>query len=67
MMIFLMKPKYYIPVKGEYRLLHMNSEIALEMGYSPSKILILDNGQVATFEMVIEILFDGTRTSRYHD
>ena len=50
MMIFLMKPKYYIPVKGEYRLLHMNSEIALEMGYSPSKILILDNGQVATFE-----------------
>lgn len=50
MMIFLMKPKYYIPIKGEYRLLHMNSEIALEMGYSPSKILILDNGQVATLE-----------------
>lgn len=50
MMIFLMKPKYYIPIKGEYRLLHMNSEIALEMGYSPSQILILDNGQVATFE-----------------
>lgn len=30
MMIFLTKPKYYIPIKGEYRLLHMNSQIAVE-------------------------------------
>ncbi len=50
LMIFLMKPKYYIPIKGEYRLLHMNAEIALNQGYSPSNILILDNGQVATFK-----------------
>lgn len=50
MMLFLMKAKYYIPVKGEYRHLYMNSEIALEMGYKPSQIILLDNGQVATFE-----------------
>lgn len=50
MMIFLTKPKYYIPVKGEYRHLYMNSQIATEMGYSPSQIILLDNGQVATFE-----------------
>ncbi len=50
MMIFLTKPKYYIPVKGEYHLLFMNSQIAVEMGYDPSRIIILDNGQVATFE-----------------
>lgn len=50
MMIFLTKPKYYIPVKGEYRHLYMNSQIAMEMGYSPSQIILLDNGQVATFE-----------------
>lgn len=50
MMLFLMKPIYYIPVKGEYRHLYMNSEIALEMGYKPSQIILLDNGQVATFE-----------------
>lgn len=43
MMIFLTKPKYYIPIKGEYRLLHMNSQIAVEMGYDPSRIIILDN------------------------
>ena len=28
----------------------MNSQIAVEMGYDPSRIIILDNGQVATFE-----------------
>lgn len=50
MMIFLMKPKYYIPIKGEYRLLHMNAQIALGMRYSPNNIILLDNGQVATFE-----------------
>ncbi|MDD7280529.1 MAG: ribonuclease J [Erysipelotrichaceae bacterium] len=50
MMIFATRPKYYIPVKGEYRKLIMNANVALEMEMSPSQIIILDNGQVATFE-----------------
>ncbi|MBP3853718.1 MAG: ribonuclease J [Erysipelotrichaceae bacterium] len=49
MMLFLLRPKYYIPVKGEYRLLHANAQVALDMGYNANHILILDNGQVATF------------------
>lgn len=50
MMIYLFKPKYYIPIKGEYRHLYMNAELAVGMGYTPDRILILDNGQIATFE-----------------
>lgn len=50
MMISLMKPKYYIPVKGNYRHLYMNGELAMEVGFKPSNIILLDNGQVATFE-----------------
>ena len=50
MMFFSLGAKYYIPVKGEYRKLIMNSNIAVQMGYNPSQIIILDNGQVATFE-----------------
>lgn len=50
MMIFATRPKYYIPVKGEYRKLVMNANVALDMDFSPSQIVILDNGQVATFE-----------------
>lgn len=47
-MLYLLKPKYYVPVKGEYRQLIANANIALEMGYMADKIIVLDNGQVAT-------------------
>lgn len=50
MMLYLFRPKYYIPVKGEYRHLYVNANLATKMGYGPDKILILDNGQVAQFE-----------------
>lgn len=49
MMIYMMDPKYYIPIKGEYRMLCANAMIAEEMGIPTERILILDNGQVATF------------------
>jgi len=50
MMIYLLKPKYYMPVKGEYRQLIANANIALNMGYTADKIIVMDNGQIATFE-----------------
>lgn len=53
MMLYLFKPKFYIPVKGEYRHLYMNANLATNMGYSPDRILILNNGQVAQFENTI--------------
>ena len=50
MMISLLKPQYYVPVKGEYRQLIANAMIALNMGYDPDKIIVLDNGQIAAIE-----------------
>lgn len=50
MMIFLMNPQYYIPVKGEYRQLISNANIALGMGYPANNIIVLENGQAATIE-----------------
>lgn len=50
MFIYLMRPKYYIPVKGEYRQLISNANIALDMGYSANNIIVMDNGQVAQFD-----------------
>ncbi len=47
MMIYLMRPRYYMPVKGEYRRLIANANIALDMGYNADRIIVLDNGQVA--------------------
>ncbi len=50
MMVYLFKPKYYIPIKGEYRHLIANANIAFDMGIHANKILLLDNGQIAKFE-----------------
>ncbi len=50
MMLYLMKPKYFVPIHGEYRHLIANANIALDMGYYADKIVVLDNGEIATFE-----------------
>ncbi|MBQ1482520.1 MAG: ribonuclease J [Erysipelotrichaceae bacterium] len=50
MMLYLINPKYYLPIKGDYSNLVSNADIAVDMGYTPDKIIILDNGQFATFE-----------------
>ena len=50
MMLYLIRPKYYLPIKGEYSDLVSNADIAVDMGYTPDKIIILDNGQFATLE-----------------
>ena len=50
MMLYLIRPKYYLPIIGEYADLINNADIAVQMGYTPDRIIILDNGQFATFE-----------------
>lgn len=50
MMVYLLRPKYYIPVKGEYRQLIANANIALDMGYKADRIIVMDDGQVAEID-----------------
>lgn len=50
LMIDLMNPKYFFPVKGEYRNLYTNGEIAEEIGIPKENIILKLNGDV--FEMV---------------
>ena len=42
----LLKPKYFMPVHGEYRHLNANRELALEMGMKERDIFISDIGKV---------------------
>ena len=48
MMIDLMKPKYYFPIKGEYRYQVANAELAEKVGIKPENIILKENGDVAT-------------------
>lgn len=49
MLIYLLKPKYYIPVNGEYQQLIANANLAIDMKYTPDKVIVLDNGQNVLF------------------
>ena len=49
MMINLMNPKYYFPVKGEYRHQYANATIAEEMGINKDNIILKENGDIAYF------------------
>ena len=48
-MLNLIKPKYYVPVKGEYRLMVNNADLANSLGYDPANILLKQNGDVIEF------------------
>ena len=46
MMLALVKPKYFIPVHGEYRMLVKHAELGKIMGIDPKNIIIAENGKV---------------------
>ena len=57
-MLDLLKPKYYIPVKGEYRYMVANANLATTFGINNKNIILKQNGDV------IEIL-DGALQDTY--
>jgi len=44
LMLNLMKPKFFIPIHGEYRMLRMHGILAEQVGIPPENIFLLDNG-----------------------
>lgn len=49
MMINMMNPKYYFPVKGNYKDQLENANLALKLGINKNNILLKQNGDVITF------------------
>ncbi|MCY7781722.1 MULTISPECIES: ribonuclease J2 [unclassified Bacillus (in: firmicutes)] len=49
LMINLLKPKYLIPVNGEYRMQKAHSKIAEEIGMKRSDIFLIEKGDVVEF------------------
>jgi ribonuclease J len=46
LMLTLMKPKYFIPIHGEYRMLHIHRLLAEAVGVKHENVFILKNGDV---------------------
>ena len=55
----LTKPRYFMPMHGEYRMLRIHSEIAQEVGINKENCFVLNNGDVLS-------LFKHKVTREYH-
>ena len=73
LLIKLFNPKYYMPIKGEYRYQVQNGNLAYEVGVPKENILLKENGDIVTFEngklidnfdrvFVDDVLIDGNMT-----
>jgi ribonuclease J len=49
-MINLTKPKYFIPIHGEYRHLILHARLAEQVGILKENILLAENGQIIEFD-----------------
>ncbi|GKV55536.1 ribonuclease J [Sporosarcina sp. NCCP-2222] len=50
MMINLMRPKYFIPIQGEYKMLIAHSKLAQQVGLAKSQIFIADKGDIVEYK-----------------
>ena len=50
LMIDLLKPKYYMPVEGEYRYMVNNAMLANDLGVSNENIILKTNGEIVKIE-----------------
>jgi ribonuclease J len=49
MMLNLVKPKFFVPIHGEYRMLIKHAKLAEDMGIPAGNIFVAENGQVLEF------------------
>jgi ribonuclease J len=49
LMLVLTRPKYVIPIHGEFRMMVQHGRLAMETGVAPENVFILENGQPIEF------------------
>ena len=65
LMIKLLNPKYYMPVKGEYRYMVNNADLASSLGIPDSNILLKQNGDI--IEIDNGVLQDNFKNIKVND
>ncbi|MFH1351578.1 MAG: ribonuclease J [Pseudomonadota bacterium] len=64
LMLNLVKPKYFVPIHGEYRHLVKHSQLAMEIGIPPDRLLLVENGAIICFDNEVAFLGDKVQTGR---
>mgnify|MGYP001154013789 FL=1 len=50
LLLNLVKPKYFVPIHGELRHLHIHASLAREVGIPAERIAVVENGNVVEFD-----------------
>jgi len=64
LMINLTKPKYFVPIHGEFRHLTLHGRLARKVGIPSENIIIAQNGQIVRFDKTGVTLQDTIETGR---
>jgi ribonuclease J len=64
LMINLTRPKYFIPIHGEYRHLILHARLAEQVGVKKENILLAENGQIVEFTKICARVHDNITTGR---
>jgi ribonuclease J len=64
LMINLTRPKYFIPIHGEYRHLFLHARLAHQMGIPSESVLLAENGQIIEFDAAGGRVKDSVMTGR---
>ncbi len=64
LMINLTRPKYIIPIHGEYRHLVLHSRLAQQMGVPSERVLLAENGHIIEFDKTCGKVNDTVMTGR---
>ena len=58
-MLSMLKPRFFVPVHGEYRHLARHAQLARDMGVAPKNIFVMQNGDVLRFKNRTSASVDG--------
>jgi ribonuclease J len=64
LMINLTRPKYFIPIHGEFRHLFLHARLAQQMGIPSERVLLAENGQIIEFDAAGGRVKDTVMTGR---